>query len=307
MTQVVAALIWQGDRFMICQRPSHKTRALQWEFVGGKVEEGETREEALVRECQEELDVTVSVGKPIMTVTHTYPDITVCLTFFEAAILAGTPKKREHADIRFITPEEIPQYRFCPADEAFLKKLMEEKDLKEVRVGGSTLFRGRIVSLQVDDVRLPDGSYGKREVVCHPGGVCVAPLTEDDQLIFVKQWRYPYGEVTLELPAGKLERGEDPDKAARRELSEETGATGTLRKMGEMYPTPGYVDEIIRLYVATGLTVGELHTDADEFIKTETIPLEKAVEMVLSGELKDAKTCLLILAINERKRRGLPL
>lgn len=123
ITQVVAALIWDGDRFMICQRPAHKARGLLWEFVGGKVEPGETMQQALIRECREELAVTVAVGDVFMQVLHQYPDITVQLTLFHAAIAEGTPQKLEHADIQWITPKQIPQYDFCPADEEILKKL----------------------------------------------------------------------------------------------------------------------------------------------------------------------------------------
>lgn len=125
MTEVVAALIWKGNQFMICQRPAHKARGLLWEFVGGKVEPGETREEALVRECREELAVTVSVGDVFMEVTHQYPDLTVHLTLFHASILQGEPQKLEHHDIRYITPAEIPQYDFCPADEVILQRLIQ--------------------------------------------------------------------------------------------------------------------------------------------------------------------------------------
>ena len=106
--EVVAALIWDGDKFRICQRPKKKARALLWEFVGGKVEKGETKEEALIRECKEELDITLSVGEEFMAVTHTYPDVTVNLTLFNATIEEGSPKKLEHNDIKWITKEEIP-------------------------------------------------------------------------------------------------------------------------------------------------------------------------------------------------------
>ena len=126
VTEVVAALIWDGDRFLICQRPAHKARGLLWEFVVGKVELGETKEQALVRECREELAVTISVGEVFMDVDHDYPDLNVHLTLFNAAIIEGTPKMLEHNDIRWITPEEIPQYEFCPADEAILRKLQHE-------------------------------------------------------------------------------------------------------------------------------------------------------------------------------------
>lgn len=126
MTEVVAALIWQGEKFMICQRPAHKARGLLWEFVGGKVEAGETKEDALIRECQEELDVLLSVGEVFMDVTHEYPDLTVHLTLFHATIAEGEPKKLEHNDIKWITPKEIPYYEFCPADEEILKKIIKE-------------------------------------------------------------------------------------------------------------------------------------------------------------------------------------
>ena len=129
MTEVAAALIWDGDRFMICQRPAHKARGLLWEFVGGKVEPGETREQALIRECKEELAVTVSVGEVFMDVIHEYPDLLVHLTLFNAAIAEGIPQKLEHNDIRWITVDEIPNYDFCPADEEILKRLMGQPQI----------------------------------------------------------------------------------------------------------------------------------------------------------------------------------
>ena len=123
-TDVVAALIWENDRFLICQRPAHKARGLMWEFVGGKVEPGETKTQALIRECREELAVTVCVGSVFMEVTHVYPDLTVHLTLFHAAIADGRPQKLEHNDIRWIRISEIPEYTFCPADEAILQRLL---------------------------------------------------------------------------------------------------------------------------------------------------------------------------------------
>ena len=126
MVQVAAALIRDGDRFMICQRPRTKTRALEWEFVGGKAEPGESLPEALVRECREELGVTVTPGKIFMELDHVYPDITIHLTLFRAVIASGTVQMLEHNDIRWITPAEIDDYEFCPADAEILKKIKQE-------------------------------------------------------------------------------------------------------------------------------------------------------------------------------------
>lgn len=126
MVEVVAALIWDDDKFMICQRPENKARGLLWEFVGGKVEPNETKEQALIRECQEELDITLKVGKVFLDVVHEYPDITVHLTLFNAIITEGEPELIEHNDLRWITPKEIPQYDFCPADEEILERIREE-------------------------------------------------------------------------------------------------------------------------------------------------------------------------------------
>ena len=127
-TEVVAALIWDGGRFMVCQRPAHKARGLLWEFVGGKVEPGETKEQALVRECREELGITVAVGPVFMEVLHEYPDLNVHLTLFRASIAEGTPQKLEHNDIRWITPDEIGEYPFCPADEEILRAIRAAAD-----------------------------------------------------------------------------------------------------------------------------------------------------------------------------------
>lgn len=125
MTEVVAALIWDKNRFMICQRPAHKARGSLWEFVGGKVEPGERKEEALIRECREELGVTVDVGDIFMEVTHKYPDITVHLTLFSASIREGVPQKLEHQDIRWVTAAQIKEFAFCPADREILEKLKQ--------------------------------------------------------------------------------------------------------------------------------------------------------------------------------------
>ena len=169
-------------------------------------------------------------------------------------------------------------------------------NLNEVRLSGETKYAGRVITMQVDTVRLPDGNTATREVVRHPGGVCVAALTDRQELLFVRQFRYPYETVLLELPAGKLSPGEDPALCAARELKEETGAEAAeLTSLGVLYPSVGYTDERLHLYMATGLSFGECCPDEDEFLEVERIPLLKAVEMVEAGELPDAKTQALVL------------
>ncbi|MGN0538046.1 MAG: (deoxy)nucleoside triphosphate pyrophosphohydrolase [Acutalibacteraceae bacterium] len=127
MLEVVAALIWKDSRFMICQRPAHKARGMLWEFVGGKVEQGESKEQALIRECREELAVEISVGRIFMEITHTYPDTVIHLTLFYAEIIKGVPQLLEHNAIRWITPNEISQYEFCPADKEILEQISKLK------------------------------------------------------------------------------------------------------------------------------------------------------------------------------------
>ncbi len=123
MTEVVAALLWENQRFLICRRPPHKARGNLYEFVGGKVEPGETKEQALMRECSEELAVSIEVGRPFLEVTHQYPDLQIHLTIFQASIISGTPTPLEHTDLRWIAPEEIQRFQFCPADQAVLERI----------------------------------------------------------------------------------------------------------------------------------------------------------------------------------------
>lgn len=166
-----------------------------------------------------------------------------------------------------------------------------EKPLKQ-----DYLYRGKIVNLRVDNAELPDGTTALREVIEHPGGVCVAALTEKEELLFVEQFRYPYMETVLELPAGKLEYGEDPFEARKRELLEETGAAAkNYRDLGQLYPTPGYCGEIIHMYLAENLTFSEQHLDEDEFLEVRRIPLEEAFQMVMRNEIRDSKTQVGIL------------
>ncbi len=178
-------------------------------------------------------------------------------------------------------------------------------NLTETPISQNIIYRGKIITVRVDDARLPNGSISKREVVEHPGGVCIAALTGQDELLFVRQFRYPYGEVILELPAGKLNAGEDPLPAGKRELKEETGATAAhYESLGQLYPSPGYCGEIIHLYLATGLSFGDMCPDEDEFLEVERIPLKTAVDMVMSGEIKDAKTQAAVLKVYVQKAQS---
>ena len=177
--------------------------------------------------------------------------------------------------------------------------------LTEKRLSGKELYHGKIIRVQLDEVELENGAKAMREVVRHPGGVCAAILTEKDELLFVRQFRYPYAQVVLECPAGKLEPGEDPDEAIQREQKEETGTTSSCYiKLGELYPTPGYCGEVIHLYLAAGLRYGEMDPDEDEFLEVEKIPLEEAVRRVLDNEIPDAKTQTAVLKAAMLRQQG---
>ena len=168
--------------------------------------------------------------------------------------------------------------------------------LFEKTLTSETKFEGRIIKVLRDTVELENGKTSAREVVCHNGGVCVAALTEQNEVLLVRQFRYPYKEVLLELPAGKLEKGEDPFEAVKREQMEETGTTGeNYISLGHLYPSPGYCGEIIRIWACRVAQKGEMHLDEDEFLEVERIPLDKAVEMVLNNEIPDSKTQVGIL------------
>lgn len=165
------------------------------------------------------------------------------------------------------------------------------------------IFEGRIINLRRDIAILPDGCEAPREVVEHNGGVCVLPLTADNEIIFVKQFRYPYMTELLEIPAGKRDsKDEDPLHCGKRELKEETGAeSDNFVFLGELYPSPGYVNEVIYMYYADNLKYGDANPDDDEFLDLIKISFDKAVEMVVNGEIKDAKTQAAILKVAHLK------
>lgn len=169
-------------------------------------------------------------------------------------------------------------------------------ELIEKKLEGETLFDGAIIRVERDRVELPDGSTSRREVVRHPGGVIILPLDDQGRVHMVRQYRYPVERVLTELPAGKLEYGEDPLTAAKRELSEEVGAEAACWKsLGTILPTPGYCDEVHYLYLATGLTFASAHPDEGEFLEHLIIPFNLAVEMALDGSLRDSKTIVALL------------
>ncbi len=172
------------------------------------------------------------------------------------------------------------------------------ENLLERRLACEELFCGKVVHLFRDTIELPNGRQATREYIRHSGAVCVLPLTEQNEAVMVRQYRYPFARVLLEVPAGKLDPGETPDEAARRELSEETGATAEVwTYLGEYFPTVAYSDEVIHLYLARGLTFFDAHTDEDEFLQVERIPLAQLVEDALAGRIPDGKTQTLIFKV----------
>ena len=179
-------------------------------------------------------------------------------------------------------------------------------NLEEKQLSAEYKYKGKIINMRVDEALLPNGKTAKREVVEHPGGVCVAAITEDKKILLVKQFRYPYGEVIYEIPAGKRDsRDEEPIECGKRELREETGATAqNVFSLGELYPTPGYCGEIIWMFGATNLSFGETDPDEDEFLSVEALPIETVVDMILKGEIKDAKTQAAVLKLKMLLDRG---
>lgn len=173
-----------------------------------------------------------------------------------------------------------------------------DKLLEETTLSTQSIFEGKIISLQVDTVKLPDGQTATREVVRHPGAVAVLAL-KGDKMLAVNQFRQPLGRCEVEIPAGKLERGEDPLEAAKRELQEETGYTcGSIRKLHSFYTSPGFADEIIHLYLAEDLVGGDMNPDEDEFIEMMEISLEEAYSLIQEERISDAKTILAVYAWN---------
>lgn len=169
-------------------------------------------------------------------------------------------------------------------------------ELFEKTLSSETIFDGKVIRVRREIVELPNGGQSFRELVDHSGGVCILALDENDNALLVSQFRSPYKEVLREIPAGKLEKGEDPREAAIRELREETGAIpGEFSSLGELYPTPGYCGEIIRMYLARDLTFGDTDPDEDEFLHLERIPFNTLVEQILIGEIKDSKTIAAVL------------
>lgn len=169
---------------------------------------------------------------------------------------------------------------------------------KEETLTSKYLFEGRVIKLRFDEVRLQNGNTSTREIVEHPGGVCIAPVDENGNVLMVRQYRRPFDQMLLEVPAGKLNYGEDPYECGVRELEEETGfTTDHMEFLGEAYLSPGFCNEVIHVYMTEHLIPGTLHPDEDEFINVERIPIDQLVTMIMSGEIRDAKTQIAILKL----------
>lgn len=163
------------------------------------------------------------------------------------------------------------------------------------------IYSGRILTIHNDDVTLCNGDTAQRECVDHPGGVAVIGITDEDEILLVRQFRYPYKEVIYEIPAGKVEKGEDPFETGRREFKEECGAVAdTYFSLGEIYPSPGYTNEVIRLYGATGITFEKQELDEDEFLEIKKMKLDILIDKIMSGEIKDAKTVAAAFKLKEK-------
>lgn len=179
-------------------------------------------------------------------------------------------------------------------------------DFTEKVTSSEYIFNGNVINLRVDTVKTPLKTTATREIVEHPGGVCIVPMDDNGNVVMERQYRHPFTATLLEIPAGKLFKGEDVLECGKRELEEETGLCAKKYiPLGKIYPTPGFCGEIIHMYLALDLYEGKPNPDEDELIETEYIPLNKLVDMILSGEITDAKTCVAIMKVNEMKNRGM--
>lgn len=176
--------------------------------------------------------------------------------------------------------------------------------LIETKIDGEVLYDGKILRLERDKVVLENDNIANREVVRHNGGACIVPVTKDNEILFVKQYRYPFNKVVMELPAGKLEINERPEVCAKRELREETGAIGDVEYLTEIYPTPGYSSEIIYIYASYNVEIGSLSLDEDEFIDVVKLDINSALDMIKSGEIKDAKSIVGIMLVAEKLKNN---
>lgn len=176
--------------------------------------------------------------------------------------------------------------------------------LIETKIDGETLYDGKILRLERDKVVLENDNIAYREVVRHNGGACIVPVTKDNEILFVKQYRYPFNKVVMELPAGKLEINERPEVCAKRELREETGAIGDVEYLTEIYPTPGYSSEIIYIYASYNVEIGSLSLDEDEFIDVVKVDINSALDMIKSGEIKDAKSIVGIMLVADKLKNN---
>ncbi|WP_282935713.1 NUDIX hydrolase [Paenibacillus sp. RC67] len=185
-----------------------------------------------------------------------------------------------------------------------MSKPLNDKKFEEVTLSTEPIFQGRVISLQVDTVRLPNGDIAKREIIKHPGAVAVLAI-KDDHMLVVEQYRKPLEKSQIEIPAGKLDPGEEPLEAAKRELEEETGyKAGTIKHICSFYTSPGFADEILHLYVADDLIKGEVHLDEDEFLECESITLEQAKQYIQDQRISDAKTITAVYAWQSYKLTG---
>lgn len=246
---------------------------------------------SIIARCQKELDI--AGNKCIMVGDKKYDiDGTKANIIDSVGVLWGYGTKFEHieAGAKYIA-EKIDDI------ESIVLGFYEQTE----EIQG--IFNGKIISVHNDTVTMENGKTANREVVEHPGGVAVVGLTDDNEILMVRQFRYPYKETIYEIPAGKLEKGEDPLEAGKREFLEECGATASVfEPLGEIYPTPGYCSEIIRLFYAQGIEFGEQDLDDDEFLEVVKMPLNECIDKILSNEIKDAKTIIGVLKLKEIKK-----
>lgn len=278
--------------------------AHKYEFVGGKREEGETCEETLVRECKEEMNVDVTIERPFMTVRHDYPDFSIYLHAYIAQ-MNGEPEKREHESFEWIPIDDLNEEDWAPADAPVVRKIkFSYGDLTEKKVSSEVVFDGKIMTVRRDTVLLPGGKEGTREVIRHKGAAGVLVVDERENVYFCKQYRYPIGRVTWEIPAGKRDSfDEDFLETAKRELREELGVfDATLTPLCTMVPAVGYSDEVIALYLAEQPMFGEQDLDEDEFMNVVAVPLSRAIQMCLDGTIEDSKTLVAILKYKAMKK-----